>query len=159
MKTEIPAEAGGTETPLSSEGMFLYLRPTYTLLGCSDAGSGGGGASSHYALRTGRVVGCEAFAAITTPATPEDCTPEASRGCTLASSPSSSSSSKQPHRFQCPLRGSCLDDLLEAVDATFDVDPDGVVSGLTLGLKEEDRGAAAGTTVSAEQGQAAAPSS
>ncbi|GIL87921.1 hypothetical protein Vretifemale_15969, partial [Volvox reticuliferus] len=99
------------EQPLSSEGMFLFLQPTFSRRGC-DAASG----TSHYSVRL-KVQGCEAFRGRMTPANAEACVESAE--CT-----------RTPSR--CPRN--CLHDLLEATEATFDVDMEGAVSSLALGV-------------------------
>jgi hypothetical protein len=61
------------EQPMSAEGFFLYLRPTYSVLSC-DAATG----TSRYSLAVA-VGGCDSFSALTTPSSPEAC--ERSKGC------------------------------------------------------------------------------
>ncbi|GLC60874.1 hypothetical protein PLESTB_001685900 [Pleodorina starrii] len=123
-----------TELPLSSEGMFLYFRPTYSVARC-DPISG----TATYSLRV-QVRGCDTFEAQTTPASPEACL--ASRGCWRNAT------------LQCSAGGarSCLVSLLEALVAEFSVTSEGSVElpSLTVRLAPTDARGDTATDAEAE---------
>ncbi|GIL63430.1 hypothetical protein Vafri_17482 [Volvox africanus] len=95
--------------PLSSQGSFMYLRPTYKITSCDNVTG-----SSHLSIRI-TVQDCDTFTAVTTPMSPADCTEDnrCTRNASACSSP-------------------CATGLMATLEGNFIVDASGTVSGLSV---------------------------